>query len=546
MNLCFMVTELMPNGGGNIETVMEDGMIVRRTAAIGDVLCATIIADKLAALGHAVQFQSHLMIHCVLRRCRNVSAISTPNGYADIDLDGAYERDPQRRVKHFHQMFFDRANEQLRRSGINLGPATNCKPRLTMRDHEKAGAAMKFKDYPKPWVFICPRSESYAVRRVADGLWQEICQRIAGTKFWIGMHPAPPGIVDLNNRHFDNVMTWLSVADLLITVDTGPMHVAAALGIPIVAIGQSSSPALHLNDQTDYIEVNPKLNCLNCQLNLCPINEHIPPCNFVDPDLVASWANARLSGAGKVSAVIPTFNASADRLNRCISSVVNQVNEVIVSVDNNGKLPADAMQHPKVKYIHRRWGVNSFGRNCNYAARHTNGEFLWFVNDDFFAEPNCVVEMLKCMAPDVGLVGHLIKYPDGRICHAGKHRALGARGWSLLNNRQFEHDIKQPVEQENVTGTSMLARRKAHYEIDGWDEDFLFYAEDDAYSLQMRRAGWKIFYTPLAWGTHMEAASTSTTGKMEEWNRWGNQTFERKWGFYLDANINRPGLGVFP
>ena len=93
-------------------------------------------------------------------------------------------------------------------------------------------------DYPRPWVFICPRSESYPHRQVPTrrGL---ILRPGQGTKFWLGLHPAPPGIVDLAVRHVDNLIIWLSAADLLISVDTGPMHIGAALGIPIVAILQS-------------------------------------------------------------------------------------------------------------------------------------------------------------------------------------------------------------------------------------------------------------------------------------------------------------------
>ena len=423
---CFMISDLLPDGGGN--ALAETSIIVRRTAALGDTLCASVIADKLAGLGHSVRFQAHGAMHCILRRRRSITSISDVNGYCDVDLDGAYEHDPYRRRKHFHEMFVSKANQQLQRQGINLGAPTNCKPHMTVTLPERETARAKFNQYPRPWVFVCPRSESYAVRRVADGVWKEIAERVRGTKFWLGFHPAPKGFVDLKVKHFDNVIVWLSVADMLITVDTGPMHVAAALGIPVVAIAQSSFPSLHLNDQNDYIELSPKLDCLNCQKNLCPINEKIPPCNYINPEFVASWANARLSGQGMVSVVIPTYNAPAERLNRCIAAVLNQADEIIVSVDVGGKVAEGAMRHEKVRYVHRPLGENAFGRNCNFGARHTNGEFIWFLNDDCFVEPNCAEAMLACMAPGVGMVGHLLYYPDRRIYCGGKYRDKGQRG----------------------------------------------------------------------------------------------------------------------
>ena len=116
----------------------------------------------------------------------------------------------------------------------------------------------------------------------------------------------------------------------------------------------------------------------------------------------------------------------------------------------------------------------------------------------------------------------------------------------MLNLRQYDHDIKEPREMENATGTSVLVRRRAHFQINGWDEDFKFYAEDDAYSMQMRATGWKIVYTPLTSGIHEDGASTGSGGKdrtplIEE----GNRMFEAKWGWYFGLNWNKPGLGVF-
>lgn len=68
----------------------------------------------------------------------------------------------------------------------------------------------------------------------------------------------------------------LEASELLVTNDSGPMHIAAALGVPTLAIFGPTSPHL----QGPYGNVsgivrNEKLDCLECNLTKCPIGN---PC----------------------------------------------------------------------------------------------------------------------------------------------------------------------------------------------------------------------------------------------------------------------------
>lgn len=525
-------------GGGN--PASQTFMTVRRNAAIGDALCATIVADRLIDMGYEVSFQCHPMIHCVIRLHPKISQVVEPGGFCDVNLDNAYESDPARRVKHFHTMFFERANEQLVRQGIAIGAPFNCKPRLHVPFHDKEAVRSSFQNFPRPWVMVCPRSDTYNVRTVQDGTWSEAAALMVGTKFWLGRYPAPPNFIDLKAQHFDHVIRWLSVCDLLVTVDTGPMHVAAALGIPVVAISQSSSPDLHLSDQCDFIGIAPKLDCLNCQLNVCPKNPHLPPCQQVEPDFIAHWANAKLRvlSHNDVSVVIPIYRPSAERLNRCIEAVLPQVQEVVVTRDMAGAVPEGALRHPKVRYVHHSQRDIGYGRNVNFGARHTCGKWLWLLNDDCYVKPDCLHRLLECVKPDTGLVGHLLRYPDGRIQHGGKFRNPGMRGWGHIDQGNRDCTTKEPREMENVTGASILVRRQAFYEINGNDEDFFFYAVDDAMCLSLRQAGYKIMFTPHAEAIHEEAATSRGDPRIGQWVNQGNATFDRKWRWWIDQNIN--------
>lgn len=526
------------DGGGNAAT--SGAIVIRRTAAIGDAIAATVVADALIDRGHRVIFQTHPNIHCCIRRHPGISAVDVPQGYAHVNLDGVYENDPERRRKHFYGMFMDAAREQLRSQGIDIGSGHNCRPQMFIPKHVREAIRAPFEKYPRPWVFLNPRSETYNVRQVPDGVWREAVRHIKGTCFWIGMHPAPPGIVDLQARHLDNVINWLTAADVLVTVDTGPMHIAAALNTPIVALGQSSTPELHLNDQSDFVTVTPKLDCLNCQENLCRIDRSTPPCQKIDPVLIAQWANARANAAvgDSVSAVVAIWKPEVSTLNQCLSALVDQVDEVIVTAEANSVKPEGALEHPKIRYV-RTWKRNiGYSGNINFGARHSNGAWLLLINDDCILKPGAVQKMKEIARPDTGIICNLLRYPDGTIYHAGKIRVAGERGWRHIDYKRIDPTFGGPTELENCCGCCILTRRKVYYQIGGMDEAMPIFSQDDAYALAVRQLGYKILFTPHSEGVHLEHQSLKKLPEsIPSLLATCGAAFTRKWGWYLDKNL---------
>lgn len=521
-------------------------IIVRRTSAIGDALAASCVADRLHQLGYECEFQTHVNIHCLLRYQPSISAVLPPGGYAHVDLDRSYETNPARRTLHFSEMFMARADESLRPYGISLGPAFNCRPKLCLPRALLEMSHAKFANFPRPWVFLVPRSNTYAVRQVPDPIWESAASKIKGTCFWLGTMAAPKGIIDLEARHLDNVIAWLASADLVISVDTGPLHIAAALGRQIIALGQSSSPDLHISDQCDFETIWPEgnLNCLNCQENICRINHYLPPCQSFDPEKIAAKANQKLVGLANndVSAAISIYQPEANVLNRCVECLLPQVQEIVVTVDKAGKIPPGAIQHGKVRYVHHRQFNIGYGRKMNHATRHTSGRYVLQINDDCFLNEGAVAKMKECMKEGIGIVSCLLRYPDGTIQHAGKTRAPGVRGWGHINHKQHLPDFKDVTEQENTCGACWLVDRKAHFHSGGYDERFFLYAEDDDYCLRMRKTGYRILFTPHATGIHLEHQSTSKTGPIIDYLNSSNRIFHELWGAYLENNLHRiPG-----
>lgn len=520
---------------------------MRRTAAIGDVLAATCVATKLVEIGCKVRMQAHPDLHGMLRRVPSVSSVEEPKSSPHVNLDNAYESHPQRKKVSFSDIFVGAASDQLTSRGILISAPTNCAPVLILSDAEREQAVARFKEYPRPWTVFAARSNSHANRTIPDETLSAVAKATNGTSFWIANHaPAPAGFIDLGIRSIDALIKAIGAADLFFGPDSGPMHIAAALKIPVIALEQASSPSLHLSDQRDFKKVKvPNLACLNCQHNVCPLpgKQACPPCTEIDPTLLSNAINARLvmqCQPDSVSCVVTTFKSPVERLNKCLAAVVDQVQEVVVTKDAGGIFPFGAMRHPKIRYVSSPRSGLGYGKNCSFGVRHTNGNWILLLNDDCYLAPDAVKHLLAVgmRDPKIGLVGHLLRYPDGRICHGGKIRSRGQRGWALLDNRQRHHTIREPRRLENVTGTSVLVRRKAFYDVNGFDEDFKFYCEDDSQNLALQEVGYEIWYTPHATGIHDEAATTSKHFNMSQLLADTNKTFERKWGWWLDENLN--------
>lgn len=521
---------------------------IQRTLALGDVLASTVVADRLAEQGYGISFCSSAAAHPILRRHGRIHSIHE-NTAGDINLDGAYETLPalERKQLTFAQIFTRVANTQLRERGLPTISDKNATPRINLSPDDVVGALNVMQGYPKPWITVCPRSASWANRTVPDRAWQLAAAQIKGTLFWLGMHQAPAGFVDLGCRHVDNLIRYIGSSDLLITVDSGPMHIAAALQIPIIAIEQASSPLNHLSDQNDFSVISAPLDCLNCQLNACPIDPMAPPCQKIDPLRIAMAANRRMKEiySDSVSACVSIYRPEAAVLNRCLDALLPQVLEIVVCSDLAGKVPEGARQDPKIRYVRINQSDIGYGRKQNFAARHTVSPFLLFCNDDVFLDPGAVDRMASLLyAPDVGMVSNLLRYPEGTIYHAGKVRAPGARGWAHIDHGAKEPTFKVPTEIENACGACVLVKRSVFYSIPGFNELYYLYSEDDEFSLALRRTGHKIMFTPHSTGTHLNHHSTKLLGDMGKVLQDAARLFESRWGWYLDLNHNN-SLGKF-
>lgn len=243
-----------------------------------------------------------------------------------------------------------------------------------------------------------------------------------------------------------------------------------------------------------------------------------------------------------VSAIVPVYQPDVAVLNRCLECVIGQVQEIIITAEGNSIIPKGVLQHEKIRHVRTpRKGIG-FGANVNFGARHAHGKWLLILNDDVFLNDDVVPLMLRAVKPDTGIVVHLLRYSDGRIFSTVCARNPGDKDFHHVDWLQPDTSIKEVTEVENACGASWLIRATAWKRVGGYDPEYFMYCEDNSLSLSIRKAGWKILYTPHAKGWHLGHQSVVKLGPINELCKPSIELFHRKWKSYLEANINKvPG-----
>lgn len=229
-----------------------------------------------------------------------------------------------------------------------------------------------------------------------------------------------------------------------------------------------------------------------------------------------------------VSVVIPVYEKS-ERLGKAMHAVHGQCNEVITVETEEGK------------------DDSGFGAKCNRGAKQSKSEFIWFLNDDCYPSPGCRDHLVNVLManPRIGMVGHLLRYPNGLIQHAGTQRVDGQVGFPHRDVGKMHPSLKVPTEMEAVTAASVMVRREAFESVGGFDEGYFLYLEDSDLCLKMRQSGWKVYFTPFAEATHEEHASSKLRLDLTQIIEKSVARFNAKWSGYFRDNPEPPTFDTF-
>lgn len=276
----------------------------------------------------------------------------------------------------------------------------------------------------------------------------------------------------------------------------------------------------------------------------------------------------KLEGEPLISIVIPTCYTQ-DYVEKCIQSIYERStykNFEIIVVDNSRKHPnfgekrlKKLLKEGKCRILYVNEPFN-WARLNNLAAKEAKGEYLLFLNDDTEVITPDWLERLASEAerPDVGEVGALLLYPDGRVQHAGAFMVDyggGARHWYQKEKEDcaaYHHFLHYRRECTFLTGACIIVSRKKFEEMGGFDETFPVVSNDFDFGLRLRRAGYRNLYLPDVKLTHKEKVSRhdvgETKGEKYCWEVWGTQMSlgDEYYNPNLDRFSNVPGIDYCP
>ena len=251
-----------------------------------------------------------------------------------------------------------------------------------------------------------------------------------------------------------------------------------------------------------------------------------------------------------VSVITPTHNGVA-LLRRCVESLLHGTDYADVElfiVDNRSDDPATLdylarLQADGRARVLRCDAPFNFSAINNRAAAVARGAVLALLNDDVeVISRDWLVEMVShAMRPEVGAVGALLLYPDGRVQHAGIALGLGGlvghagRGLSpdqLPIMYRCTHNVSA------VTGACLVLRAEVYRAVGGLDDALATGFNDVDLCLRLRQRGYHIVWTPHARLYHHESATRgrdTTTEKARRFRR-EEALMRQRWGQLLDED----------
>lgn len=236
----------------------------------------------------------------------------------------------------------------------------------------------------------------------------------------------------------------------------------------------------------------------------------------------------RIKNRPLVSIVIPTAGKMRDvrgqprdLLAQAIRSVAERTDwpewELIVVADAAGLLESsiEALRGTRHRVLAQpAEGPFNFSRKINAGVAASAGAHVLLFNDDLEAiERDWMTALLEySQDPGVGAVGAQLLYPDGRLQHVGM--LMGVAG--IAAHAYHQHPgvtqgyfgaVIGPRNYSAVTAACLMSRREVFDRAGGFDETFPVDFNDVDYCLRVRRAGYRIVYTPYARLYHHESAS---------------------------------------
>jgi GT2 family glycosyltransferase len=260
---------------------------------------------------------------------------------------------------------------------------------------------------------------------------------------------------------------------------------------------------------------------------------------------------------GKVSVIIVSYNVRGflENLLSSLRRSLSGIDSETIVVDNfsdDDTVEFVKREFHEVHLIENRVNVG-FGKANNQGAKIASGEYLLIINPDAVVQEDTVKEMVEFMAthPDSGAASCKVLNADGTLqktCRRGfptpwvaftkisglsslfpRTKMFGRYNLTYLNPEEI-HEV------DAVGGSFMFIPRKVFDKVGGFDEDYFMYGEDIDLCYKIKKAGYKVYYTPQTTAIHFKGESTRRS------------SIDHTYEFYRAMNVfvqKRYGSGTF-
>lgn len=236
----------------------------------------------------------------------------------------------------------------------------------------------------------------------------------------------------------------------------------------------------------------------------------------------------------KIFVIILNFSSGQAILD-CLKSLqkVKSDNRLeMLVVDNkssDGSLTLIKKDFPEVKVIENEKNLG-FAEGNNVGIRYAlkkGADYVMLLNNDTVIEKNCLRELLKVVGKDkeIGIVSPKIYFAPGFEFHRKRYQkeergkviwfAGGEIDWQNIlgiHRGVDEVDQGQYEEQREIefaTGCCLLVKKEVFGKIGLLDPKYFLYLEDLDFSVRVKKAGFKIVFSPKAIIWHKNLGTTS-------------------------------------
>ena len=243
-----------------------------------------------------------------------------------------------------------------------------------------------------------------------------------------------------------------------------------------------------------------------------------------------------------VSVIIINWNGG-EVFKNCLQSLskIDYQNWELIVVDNgsgDGSVEAVTKEFPEVDLL--QTGANlgftgGYNRGLEYAMAWGADYFLVINNDTLLGSPDILQKLIETAEsdPEAGLVVPKIYFAKGYEFHKNRYQpqelgkviwyAGGDIDWNNVygsNHGVDEVDkgqFDEVRETDFATGCLVMYKAKALKEVGLYDKKFFAYMEDADHAQRIKRAGWKILYSPKGWLWHKVSQSSGIGSELNDY-----------------------------